>query len=120
MVEILEQSRVIQVLDTYATSIVQRDIAKLMGLIGDQATLVSKLGKGTISKSAFRKELESASIKQLIIRDLEYRLEGPRSATVVGTEELQLGEDQRSERLRWSFEKRGDNWLIVGIRRAGS
>ena len=116
VLDIRDEFEVARAMDVYATSIVRREIDKLMSVFADDAVIVSKAGKGMVSKGEFRKEMEQGTIQRLLIAEVELRVESPRTATVAGTERYTSGGERRSERLLWRLEKRGDQWLIVEVR----
>ena len=118
--DIQDEYKVAQAMDIYATSIARREIEKLMSVFADDAVIVSKAGRGMVSKGEFRKEMEQGAslIQRLRITEVELRVETPRTATVAGTERYTSGGNPRSERLLWRLEKRGDGWLIVEIKPA--
>lgn len=120
ILSVRDEFEVARVMDGYAVYLVRREIDKLMAVFADDAAILSKAGRGVVSKTEFRKERErgTPSIRRLSITEVELRVESPRAATVVGTERCTCGEEQRSERLLWRLEKRGEAWLIVEIRPA--
>lgn len=120
ILSVRDEFEVARALDAYAVYLVRREIDKLMAVFADDAAILSKAGKGMVSKAEFRKELERGmpQIRRLSITEVELRVESPRAATVVGTERCACGGEQRTERLLWRLEKRGEAWLIVEIRSA--